>query len=203
MFLTLVTTPSHRDGGPPGPANPSDPGKLGMFLLLLMLSVLFLASLVLFAIFRVKAAQWPPPGTPRLPGGLWVSTVVLVVSSGTMHAALRSARRNRQGGLRLAMVVTTLLGLAFLALQAYNWHELVVAGLPMQKNFYAFFFYTLTGLHAAHVIGGVVALLLVTVFAFLGRYGPTAHAGIWRCAVYWHFLDVVWLILFATIEASG
>jgi len=202
MFLSLVPTPSHRDGGPSGSAHPSDPRKLGMFLLLLMLSVLFVASLVLFAIFRVKAAQWPPPGTPTLPGGLWASTIVLVVSSGTMHAALRSARRNRQGGLRLAMVVTTLLGLAFLALQSHNWYELVRAGLPMQKNFYAFFFYTLTGLHAAHVIGGVIALLVVSVFAFLGRYGPSSLAGVWRCAVYWHFLDVVWLVLFAVLHAK-
>lgn len=203
MLLNLVPTPTHRDGEPPGAAPSSDPGRLGMFLLLLMLSVLFLASLVLFAIFRVKAAEWPPRGTPKLPGGLWISTVVLVLSSGTMHAALRSARRNRQGGLRIAMAATTVLGLAFLALQAHNWHELIRAGLPMQKNFYAFFFYTLTGLHAAHVIGGVIALLVVSVFAFLGRYGPAAYAGVWRCAVYWHFLDVVWLVLFATLEASG
>ncbi|MCH8805303.1 MAG: heme-copper oxidase subunit III [Planctomycetes bacterium] len=175
------------------------PGTLGMTLFLISLGVLFAASLIGYAIIRVAADVWPPPGMPRLPRALWLSTVILLVSSGTVQWALHSARTGRQKRLRAAMLSTTLLGFLFLACQTVIWFALVAANMPMTLNLYAFLFYVLTGLHAAHVVAGLIPLVIVSINAFRGRYSQRSHAGLRYCAMYWHFLDGVWLVLFAVL----
>ena len=94
-------------------------------------------------------------------------------------------------------------GFGFLAVQALCWIEwmgpLKQALVETQKAYVLTSFYVLTGIHALHVIGGLVPLGVITINAFRGAYGPGDHAGIGYCATYWHFLDGVWLILFATL----
>jgi cytochrome c oxidase subunit 3 len=136
---------------------------------------------------------------PSLPVGLWASTAILLLSSVTMHWALRSARSDRQAALQAGMVATIVLGLAFLVSQIANWSMLVAADLTVSLNLYAFTFYMLTGLHAAHVLGGIVLLGLVAANAFRGRYSREHHAGVLYSAMYWHFLDAVWVVMFALI----
>jgi cytochrome c oxidase subunit 3 len=161
--------------------------------------MLFVASMFGYAMIRSRAAAWPPPGVPRLPNTLWISTLIIVASSVTIQTALGAARRGRQPALRLALAATSALGLAFLVSQGLNWFSLVAARLTVRTNLYGFTFFTLTGLHALHVIGGLIPLGTITARAFAGRYDATRHAGIEYTAIYWHFLDVVWLVMFAVL----
>ncbi len=190
------------NGGRSAPV-PLGTGLLGMKILVLALSMLFGASIFGYLVIRTRAAVWPPPGVPRLPATLWVSTVVIVLSSFTMRAAVRAARTDRQAALRAATALTTLLGAAFLVSQTLNWFALVAANLTAKTNLYGFTFYMLTGLHAAHVVGGLVPLSVVTARAFKGRYSAASHAGLVYTAVYWHFLDAVWLVLFAVLMLAS
>jgi heme/copper-type cytochrome/quinol oxidase subunit 3 len=174
-------------------------GKLGMRLLIASLAVLFAASITGYIVVRTRAEVWPPAGMPALPSGLWLSTVLIVLSSVTMAWAVAGIRRDRQRPLRLGLLLTFLLGLAFLASQTVNWFGLVAANVRPGANLYAFTFFVLTWLHALHVVGGLVPLGLVTARAWRGGYTAGFHPGVEYTAMYWHFLDVVWLVLFAVL----
>jgi len=191
-----------RVGDRTAPA-PLATGKLGMKILVLALSMLFAASILGYLVIRFRAPAWPPPGVPHLPGTLWISTLIIVISSVTMQAAVRAVRADRQRGLRIGMLLTTLLGVAFLVSQTVNWFALVAANLTARTNLYGFTFFMLTGLHAAHVVGGVIPLAIVTAHAFRGRYSSAFRPGVEYCAIYWHFLAAVWLVLFALLELGG
>ena len=182
---------------------PLGTGKLGVKLLVLALSMLFAATILAYILIRARAPAWPPPGMPRLPGTLWVSTLIMLASSVPMQSAVRAARAGRQGALRASMLLTTALGVAFLVSQTINWFALVAVHLTARTNLYGFTFYILTGVHAAHVVGGLVPLAVVTTRAFAGRYSAEFHPGVEYTAIYWHFLDVVWLIMFAVLTLGS
>jgi cytochrome c oxidase subunit 3 len=127
-----------------------------------------------------------------------VSTALLLVSSWTMQRALRFGRSGdpRQGGM---MVATSALALGFLAVQGVAWAELYRQNLAISDNLYGWTFYVLTALHAAHVVGGLVPMAITTWRASRGRYGPADHRGITYCAMYWHFLDGAWIVLYTVL----
>jgi len=183
-------------------------GKFGMRIFLVSLGMLFAASLLGYLIIRMKPAPWPQD-LPRLPGALWISTAVLVASSFTMQWALRAARANHQALLRTMMLITTYAGIAFLVIQFRAWltwlEPVTLRWEDSSGNEYRYAlagFYVLTGLHAAHVIGGLVPLVVVTRNAFRGEYSADYHPGVQYVAMYWHFLDAVWIVLFATLKLS-
>jgi cytochrome c oxidase subunit 3 len=180
-------------------AAPLDTGRLGMRLMVLALSMLFAASIVGYLLIRFRATTWPPPGMPSLPHGLWISTLIIAISSVAMQAAVRAARGGRRQALQAWMLITTVLGVAFLVSQTLNWFALVAAHLTAKTNLYGFTFYLLTGLHAVHVMGGLIPLGVVTSRAWRGRYSAAFHPGVEYCAIYWHFLAVVWLVLFVVL----
>ena len=182
-----------RDGAIPGA------GVLGMWIFLATLAVLFLAAIVGYLVVRLKATDWPPPGMPRLPGGLWLATIVLLAASVTIHRALRMMRLGERTASTRSLAATLLLGVTFLAVQSWNWWGLIRLHLTAASNLYAFTFFMLTGLHASHVIGGIVLLAVVLARSSLGRYGSGHHPGVTYAAMYWHFLDAVWLLLFAVM----
>jgi len=184
-------------------AAPLATGRLGMRLLLLSLGMLFAATLAGYFWVRASAEAWPPAGMPALPPGLWLSTALIVVSSVTVQWALAGVRRGAQGALRTGLLLTTLLGLGFLASQTVNWFSLVAANFTPRLNLYAFTFFLLTALHAAHVIGGLIPLAVVTTRAWQGRYGAVTHAGVEYVTTYWHFLGAVWLVLFVVLFLAG
>ncbi len=161
--------------------------------------MLFGATLVGYLVVRLKAGQWPPPGTPPLPPGLWAATAILLASSATMYTALRGVRRGRVRALRVGLAGTLVLALAYLVVQVNNWLALEPSRLPESSKLYAFTFYMLTVLHAAHVVGGLIPLAIVIVRAWEGRYTWASHAGVKHIAIYWHFLDIVWLLIFVAL----
>jgi cytochrome c oxidase subunit 3 len=178
-------------------------GKLGMKLLLASLSVLFASSIAGYLVVRVRAPAWPPPGMPHLPSGLWISTILILASSAGIESALRAARGGRRERLQRMTLVTAIIGLAFLISQTINWWGLITAKMTASANLYAFTFYMLTGLHAAHVIGGLIPLGIVTRNSYAGRYSAEQSDGVLFCRMYWHFLAVVWIVMFVLLIVTG
>ena len=179
-------------------------GTLGMAIFLVSLSILFTATLIGYLVVRFQARAWGAPGTHGLPSGLWASTGIIAACSVAIQRALKAVRGDRPAGLRRWLLATLLLGLAFLACQGANWLALVRLNLPPEaKNLYAFTFYVLTGLHALHVLGGLAGLGAVMAKARRGAYTRESHTGVKLCAMYWHFLGVVWLVLFGTLELTA
>ena len=187
-----------REGEIPGA------GVLGMWIFLATLTVLFLASIVGYLIVRLKAEAWPPPGMPRLPSGLWLATALLLAGSVTVHRALSKIRTGQPTAAVRYLGATLTLAILFLGTQTWNWWGLVAAKMTATtKNLYAFTFFMLTGLHAAHVVGGVILLAVVTTKAARGRYGSGRHGGMTYAAMYWHFLDAIWIVLFGVLLVFG
>ncbi len=170
------------------------------------LSMFFLASIVIYLLMRHMHRPWPPAGFPALPRSLWLSTLDIVVTSITVQGAVLAVRRGDAVGLRRTLLATLLLALGFLGLQSYAWWKVwpqvaVFAGQAAggAGTSYLTMFYFVTGLHAAHVVGGLVPLAVVTVNAFRGRYGRRNNAAVRHTALYWHFLDVVWCAIFVVV----
>lgn len=184
-----------RDGAIPGA------GVLGMWIFLATLAVLFAAAIVGYLAVRIKATDWPPPGMPRLPAGLWLATLVLLAASATVHRSLRAIRQGQRTASTRWLTATLALAIVFLGVQSWNWWGLIRMRLTAGSNLYAFTFFMLTGLHAAHVLGGLVLLAVVAARSSRGRYGSGHHPGITYAAMYVHFLDGIWLLLFAVMVA--
>lgn len=175
---------------------------LGLAIFLVSLAVLFAASLVAYWAVRMGKPEWAA-GMPALPTSLWVSTVVILVSSVTIQFALKAVRAGDLKGLTRFLNATTLLGAVFLALQLWAWWVMVGHDVTGEKTLYGFTFYMLTALHGVHVIFGLVPLA-VTAFRSRGSaYTADAHEGVLMCAMYWHFLDVVWFVIFANLVVFG
>lgn len=174
-------------------------GLLGMLLLVLALFVLFVASIV--GILIVTLREGPPAGIRQFPTppGLWVSTIVIVLSSLTFNLALSKLRAGIFSVFKLAIFLTLSLGFIFLISQAINWLYIYRHGITAKTSLYGFGFFMLTGLHGAHVIGGLVPLCLVTRNAFKMMYTSLSHSAVLYTSIYWHFLDFVWLIVFLTL----
>jgi len=166
-----------------------------MWLLLASLGMLFGAALVGFLVLRMRAEQWPPPGTPPLPGGLWVSTGLLMVLSLALVMAVHAARAGRMPALNRMLGVSVLLAVAFLAAQISNWIRMSGHSVLPDQSLFVWFFYLLTILHAAHVFVGLVPLVVVTRRARAGRYTPDNHEAIHLVGMYWHFLLVTWVAI--------
>ena len=169
-------------------------------LLLASLGVLFGAILVGFLVLRGRADQWPPPGTPPMPGGLWISTALLVVLSIVLVLAGRAAREGRESALNRMLSISVLLALAFLVAQISNWMRMAAFSVLPNENLLVWFFYALTILHAAHVLFGLIPLLLITVRARRGRYTVEEHESIHLVGMYWHFLLVTWIAILAVLR---
>jgi cytochrome c oxidase subunit 3 len=177
-------------------------GVFGMWLFLITLGVLFLATILGYLVVRMNpdpAEPFIPVDAPPLPRLLLLSTAALLGSSATMHATVRAIRAGARSRAASAAGLTLLLALAFLAVQGWAWLDLWRSELRIDDSLYAWTFYVLTGLHAAHVIGGLVPLAIVCVRARGGHYTPEHPEGAVYCAMYWHFLDGVWIILYATL----
>lgn len=135
----------------------------------------------------------------RMPNVLWLTTAMLLVSSITIEMARRALRRSRYGWFRLLICLTTLLGLGFIAGQLRAWMVLVNQGVYVYSHPHSSFFYILTSLHAIHLFGGIIALLIVTVAALRLRITRSKRNAVDVTVLYWHFMDVLWIYLFVLL----
>jgi cytochrome c oxidase subunit 3 len=185
--------------GPPEAHRSSrvEPQFLGMCLFIISEVMVFGAFFTAYFFIRVvTGAPWPAHGTelPELIAG--VNTCILVSSSFTMHWALECARKGNRFGLQAGMLTTFLLGATFLFVQI---NEYVHIGFAPQDHAQGTVFYGLTGLHGAHVFIGLTLLAMVTVRAFRGHFSPAEHRGVEVPGIYWHFVDVMWLVVYTTV----
>jgi cytochrome c oxidase subunit 3 len=140
--------------------------------------------------------HWPPEPFefPVFVAG--INTAILVTSSFTMHWALQSIKRGQRAGFLAGMVLTLLMGLAFLLTQFV---EYLNVGFNTGDGAFASVFFGLTGLHGAHVAVGLTLLAVVTVRGFRGHYSPEHHHGVELPGIYWHFVDVMWIVVYSTV----
>jgi cytochrome c oxidase subunit 3 len=174
------------------------PAILGMFLFIASEIMLFGSFFTVYFFDRVVAnpAEWPPPPFERPWFIALVNTCILVTSSFTMHWATTAVKRGNRAGLQAGMVVTFLLGLTFLLTQVIEYHRI---GFNTSDGAFASTFFGLTGLHGGHVFVGLTILLVVTIRAFRGHFSPDAHHGVEIAGIYWHFVDVMWIVVYSTV----
>jgi cytochrome c oxidase subunit III len=189
----------HEHHGPP-PANQSsriEAQFLGMLLFIISEIMLFGAFFTAYFFIRVvSSADWPAAGEHLPVAVAGVNTAILISSSFTMHWALEGARNENRGALRAGLLTTLLLGATFLCIQI---NEYVHIGFAPADNAQGTIFYGLTGLHGAHVFVGLTLLLFATIRAFRGHFTAKEHRGVEVPGIYWHFVDVMWIVVYTTI----
>jgi cytochrome c oxidase subunit 3 len=174
--------------------------------------LLFIGSEVMFfaglfgAYFNTRATAlalgqaWPPEGLEDVivPGIVpIVATTLLILSSFTMQWGVWRIRRGDRTGMNRALMLTLFLGIVFLAMQVYDYFELVThEGFGINSGIYGSLFYTMTGFHGAHVFGGVVGIAVILMRGLAGQFSAKHHIAVEAVSAYWHFVDIVWIGLF-------
>jgi cytochrome c oxidase subunit 3 len=197
--------PSNSKDWPPGwsSEDASEPEKyrIGMWVALASILMLFVALTSAYIVRGVPALgggqdDWLPIDMPSV---LWLNTAVLLASSVTIELARRALKKNEYERFKSWITLTTLLGLAFLGGQLMAWRQLAAQGVFINSHPHSSFFYLLTSLHGLHLLGGVIALAYVTVAAFRMRIGFKRRAAVQVTAIYWHFMDGLWIYLFGLL----
>ena len=184
-----------RDAVRAGAAERVAPAVLGMVLFISSETMFFGGLFAAYFSLAGRADRWPPAGTPEIAIGLPAAlTALLLASSVTAHRAARAARGRDPRGVRRWVAATTAMGVAFLAGQGWEYAHLQMG---ISDNSFATLFFTMTGFHGLHVAGGVAAFALVLGEAV--RSSSARHGPVEATVYYWHFVDVVWLLLFTTL----
>jgi cytochrome c oxidase subunit 3 len=189
----------HEHHGPPEAHRSSrvEPQMLGMLLFIISEVMIFGAFFTAYFFIRVvNNDAWPAHGTelPKIVAGF--NTAILLSSSVTLHWALTSVKNGNRTGLKAGMLATFFLGATFLFVQV---NEYVHIGFAPHDSAQGSIFYGLTGLHGAHVTIGLLLLGIVTVRAFKGHYSPEEHRGVEVPGIYWHFVDIMWIVVYSTV----
>jgi cytochrome c oxidase subunit 3 len=181
------------------PLTPESWGKLGMWVFLAADAMSFGGLLAGYGALRYGDPTWPDP---RKILGIQLTafmTFLLICSSVTMVEALASIRHGNQAGLRKFLLLTILGGASFLGLQAFEWTHLIEHGQSVARNNFGATFFILTGFHGCHVFSGVVYLTCILVRALLGGYSTHDHNSVEIVALYWHFVDLIWILVFTFV----
>jgi cytochrome c oxidase subunit III len=190
--LNYAAEASDHHGGHP------DHRLFGVYLFLLAESMIFLGLFVAYGIFRSVSPIWPPEGTPEtellLPG---INTLILISSSFVMNQGNRAIKENNVTGMRLWFLATAVMGAIFLVGQGYEYFH---TGFGLTTNLFTSTFYVLTGFHGLHVFFGLSLIVVVLLRSLKqNHYSNTSHFGIEAAELYWHFVDVIWIILFTIL----
>jgi cytochrome c oxidase subunit III len=199
MEAASVSAAEHEHHGPPEAHRSSrvEPQMLGMLLFIISEVMIFGAFFTAYFFLRVvNNDAWPAHGTelPKIVAGF--NTAILLSSSVTLHWALTSVKNGNRTGLKAGMLATFFLGATFLFVQV---NEYVHVGFAPHDSAQGSIFYGLTGLHGAHVTIGLILLGIVTVRAFKGHYSPEEHRGVEVPGIYWHFVDIMWVVVYSTV----
>lgn len=178
-----------------GRAFPLPTAKIGLRVFLGVVTVLFSLLVVAYG-DRMAAADWRPLPEPWL---LWLNTAMLILSSVAFQWASVSARRGRRDGVRIDLLAAGGFAFAFLVGQLVVWQQLAALGYFAATNPAVAFFYLITALHALHLLGGMVVWGRTTAKVWRGIEVEQVRMSVELCAVYWHFLLVVWLVLFGLL----
>jgi cytochrome c oxidase subunit 3 len=180
------------------PAAPENRYRLGMWVALASIVMLFTALSSAYIVRAASSSDWQPLMMPRL---LFLSTALILVSSGTLEAARRKLRD--AGAYKPWLLLTLVLGIGFLVSQVFAWRQLVRQGVYLASNPHSSFFYLLTALHGAHLLGGVAVLGYLSVRSRAAQDDRVAvskaRAKADAVSLYWHFMDFLWLYLFVLL----
>ena len=190
-----IPPPPTPFGGGPGGSHSSFPvstAYVGTYVLMTAIIMLF-AGLSSALIVLHGVPQWQNITVPNL---VWANTLVLLASSVAVEFARAAIRKDQQSQLRQWLAIGGLLGVAFLVGQVIVWQQLVNAGVYLSTTIHSSFFYVLTGAHAVHLLGGLVGFGIVMYRAFANRLTAANHEPLKVWALYWHFMDVVWIYCF-------
>lgn len=161
---------------------------------------LFFASLIAtYMVYRGQSLNGPYPVDIIDVPLTTISTFVLLMSSFAMVQALAATNANNQRGIRIWLFVTIILGTIFIAFQAYEFNAFKNEGLTLGANLFGATFFTLTGFHGAHVTLGLIWLIALLILGFKGRLSPATSLDVEIAALYWHFVDIVWIVIFTLL----
>ena len=180
----------------------------GVWLFLLMLGIFFASSILLFVLYvvlRLSPEAGMRPDSFYLPRSFVPSTILLVGVSGALEWSLRAARNNQSNGVRVASVAALIMGLLFMVIQAEGMVRLVRAASEAQslRNSLYSLTFVLAFLHALHVVGGIVGLVITAINANRDKYDHERNFALRFCTLYWHFLDVVWVLLLVSFIVAS
>ena len=197
--MSTATADAHLVEPAESPLTPESWGKLGMWNFLAADAMSFGGLLAAYGALRYGDPNWPLPSSIlgiTLTAGM---TFLLVCSSVTMVEALAGFRAGNQAKLRNFLMLTILGGILFLSCQAYEWTHLIEHGQSIQRDNFGATFFILTGFHGMHVFSGVVYLSCLLVRALLGKYENPHNNEIEIGALYWHFVDLIWILVFTFV----
>jgi len=187
-----MTPPSGGGGGgEPDSSFPISSKQIATWLLMTGIAMLFAGLTSAYIVLRGVPTWDKIP----LPPQVWVNTLILMASSLTLEMARRSVKADKVAALRQWLGITAVLGIAFVSGQVVLWREMTSSGVLLTSTLHSSFFYVLSGIHAVHILGGLVALALVSVKAWSGRLSSIGFEPLRLCATYWHFMGGVWLYL--------
>jgi cytochrome c oxidase subunit 3/cytochrome o ubiquinol oxidase subunit 3 len=175
-----------------------------MIAFLLSEVAIFGTLIVTYIFYLGRDGVGPTPAEALRLSLVLCTTACLLASSGTVHVADRAMHQGNQSRFIMWWLATIVLGVVFLAGTAFEWHELIERyQLTISRNLFGTTYYTLVGLHALHVTGGVIIMLIVLGLA-LGRQVTSANrAGVGLVSWYWHFVDGVWVVVFTVVYLVG
>jgi len=172
--------------------------KAGMICLIITESALFSIFVVAFIFYMGKSQNGPYPS--QILEAPWLASAALIGSSFTIMAAEYFLKRNNRAMFNVWWIITVLLGAYFLGFTAYEWHDLIYEKhLTISTNIFGATFYSLVGLHASHVIIGLVLLTIVTITSLRNKLDHAHHEHVEMISWYWHFVDWVWVIVFTLV----
>ena len=188
----------------PGPLPVGSKGRLssgwwGMWTVIGTEAALF--AYLLFSYFYIGSqahGAWPPDGPPKLRIAV-PDTAILIAGSVTMWWGERGIRSGRSRTLLLGIAATLVLGVVFLGLQLVEWHA---KPFSLGSSVYGSLYFTITGFHMAHVVAGLVMLVVLFVWTALGYFGTPRHSAVSIGVIYWHFVTAVWIAVFVTFYVT-
>lgn len=181
------------------PATGIPTGKLGMWVFLVSEIMFFTGLIGSYIVLRLGSPSWPNPQEILSIGLLAINTIVLISSSLTMALSLDAIKHGRQKALQRFLLLTVLLGSTFLFIKLFDYLRLWHEGLTIASSLFGSCYYMLTGFHALHVLSGVILMLYLFVAASRGMFSSAGYGRIEYSGLYWHFIDIVWVILFAIL----
>lgn len=181
------------------PLTPESWGKLAMWIFLSADAMSFGGLLAAYGALRYYDPAWPLPSSILGINSTAGMTFLLIITSMTMVQGLAAIRQGDQAGLQKFLAITVLGGIIFLLLQYVEWTHLFHEGQSIQKNNFGATFFLTTGFHGLHVFSGVVYLSIILLRAMLGKYSATVNYEVEIAALYWHFVDLIWILVFTFI----
>jgi cytochrome c oxidase subunit III len=175
-------------------------GRVGMFSLITGESAIFTIFVVAYVYYIGRSTYGPTPQILDVP---IFNSICLISSSLTIVLAEHAIKHERMRAFAAWWALTMLLGLEFLAGTAIEWKDLITRGFTIRTNLFGTTFYSLVGLHATHVVVGMIMLSIVMIFTLLGRVEQRHAERIQVLSLYWHFVDAVWVVVFTVVYIVG